>query len=155
REMEDRRREVLAGGRLQLRLPRIERQVAERAGRHECVGPGLLRLLDRLDQLAERRLLARGDDRETAALDLRRVVDRLAAAGLDDPLERPGTIRILEAEELRRPQDLAAVERRHLQPLQPLVRRGLEQLVALALGDLPQQVPHLDIAAVRWDADAS
>src|SRR5438034_951301 len=84
-------------------------------------GPSLPRLLDRLDQLAERRLLARGDDRETAALDLRRVVDRLAAAGLDDPLERPGTIRILEAEELRRPQDLAAVERRHLQPLEPLV----------------------------------
>jgi hypothetical protein len=44
------------------------------------------------DQLAERRLLARLDDREAAALDLRRVVDRLAAARLDDPLERPGPV---------------------------------------------------------------
>jgi len=35
---------------------------------------------------------------EAAALDLGRVVDRLAATGLDDRLERPGAIRILKAE---------------------------------------------------------
>src|SRR3712207_7451789 len=44
----------------------------------------LHRLLDRLDQLGERRLLARLDDRKAAALDLRRVVDGLAATGLED-----------------------------------------------------------------------
>ena len=112
----------LPGRGLELLLPRVEREVAERARRDHRVGAGLHRLLDRLDQLAERRLLARLDDREAAALDLRRVVDRLAAAGRDDRLERPRPVRILEAEDLRRAQDLAAVERRDLQPLQALVR---------------------------------
>src|SRR5207248_1891948 len=79
------------------------------------VRAGFDRLLDRLDELAERRLLARLDDREAAALELRRVVDRLATARLDDPLERRRPVRILEAENLRRPQDLTAVERRDLQ----------------------------------------
>ena len=96
-EVQDRHLEVLAGRRLQLRLPRVEREVAERARRHHRVGARLDRLLDRLDQLAERRLLAGLDDREAAALDLRRVVDRLAAAGLDDPLERPRPVGVLEA----------------------------------------------------------
>ena len=154
REVEDRHLEVLARRRLQLRLPRVEREVAERARRHDHVGAGFLGLLDRLDQLAECRLLARLDDREAAALDLRRIVDRLAAARLDDPLERPGPVGILEAEDLRGAQDLAAVERRDLQALEPLVRRLLQQLVAVALRDLPEQVPHLDVAAVRRDADA-
>src|ERR671929_889184 len=115
--------------------------MAQRARRHDRVGAGLVRLLDRLDQLAERRLLTRLDDREAAALDLRRVVDRLAAARLDDRLERPRAIRVLEAHDLRRAQDLAAVERRDLQPLQALVRRLLQQLVSLSLRDLPEQVP--------------
>src|SRR5207302_10134358 len=97
----------------------------------------LLRLLDRLDQLAERRLLARLDDREAATLDLGRIVDRLAAACLDDALERPRPVRVLEAEELRRAQDLTAVEGRDLEPLQSPVGGLLQQLVALALGDLP------------------
>ena len=145
--------EVPAGRRLQLRLPGVEREVAERARRHDRVGAGLHRLLDRLDQLAERRLLARLDDREAAALDLRRVVDRLAAARLDDPLERPRAVGILEAVDLRRAQDLAAVERRDLQALEPRVRGRLQLLVALALGDLPEQVPHVDVALVRGHAD--
>src|SRR5439155_3282533 len=106
------------------------------------------------DQLAERRLLARLDDREPAALDLRGVVDRLAAARFDDPLERPRTVGVLEAEYFRRPQDLAAVKRRHFQSLQALVRRTLQELVPVPLGDLPQQVPHLDAAVVRRCADA-
>src|SRR5919204_5529659 len=105
--------------------------MAERARRHQRVGPGLLRLLDRLDQLAESGLLARLDDREAAALDLRRVVDRLTITGLDDRLERPGSIRVLEAEELRRAQDLASVERGDLEPLQALVRDMLQALVAV------------------------
>src|SRR5436190_3830833 len=154
RQVEDRHLEVLAGRGLQLRLPRVEREVAERARRDDRVRAGLLGLLDRLDQLAEGRLLARLDDREPTALDLRGVVDRLAPAGLDDPLQRPGPVRILEAEDLRRPQDLAAVERRDLQALEALVRRLLQQLVALALRDLPEQVAHLDVAAVGRDPDA-
>src|SRR5688572_31739637 len=105
--MQDRHLEVLARLLLQLRLPGVEREVAERAGRHDRVRAGLLRLLDRLDQLAERRLLARLDDGEAAALDLRRVVDRLASARFDDALERGRAIGILEAEQLRRAQDLA------------------------------------------------
>src|SRR5207247_2495351 len=104
-----------------LLLPRVERQVAERARRDHRVGPGLDRLLDRLDQLAERRLLPRLDDREAAALDLRRVVDRVAAAGRDDRLERPGPVRVLETEQLRRSQDLAAVEGCDAKSLQPPV----------------------------------
>src|SRR5439155_3618558 len=129
------------------------REVAERARRDDHVGACLLRLLDGLNQLAERGFLACLDDREAAALDLRRVVDRLAAAGLDDPLERPRPVGILEAEELRRAQDLATVERRDLQALEPLVRGLLEQLVARPLGDLPEQVAYLDVAVVRGDAD--
>src|SRR5207244_6513747 len=109
--MEDRHPEVLARRRRQLRLPGVERQMAERTRRDHRVGAGLLCLLDWLDQLAERRLLARGDDRKTAALDLRGIVDGLAAARLDDPLERPRAVGILEAEQLRGTQDLAAVER--------------------------------------------
>src|SRR5205823_10832714 len=75
RQVEDRHLEVLAGRGLQLRLPGVEREMAERARRHESVGAGLLRLLDRLDQLTERSLLAGLDDRKAAALDLRRIVD--------------------------------------------------------------------------------
>jgi hypothetical protein len=98
REVQDRHPEVAARLLPELRLPRIEREVAERAGRHDRVGACLGRLLDRLDQLAERGVLARLDDRKAAALDLRRVVDRLAAAGLDDPLQRLGPVGIVEAE---------------------------------------------------------
>src|SRR5207247_2470780 len=123
--------EVLARRLLQLRLPGVQREMAERARRDDHVRTGLLGLLDRLDQLAERRIFAGLDDRKAAALDLRRIVDRLAAARLDDPLERPGTVRILEAEDLRGPQDLTAIERRDLQALESLVRRLLQQLVAL------------------------
>src|SRR5437016_1920761 len=112
REVQDRQPVLLAGRRLELLLPGIEREMAERARRHHGVRSCLQRLLDRLDQLAERRLLARLDDREPAALDLRRIVDRLAVAGGDDRLERPRAVGILEAEDLRRTQDLAAVERR-------------------------------------------
>src|SRR5687768_15863214 len=132
REVQDRHLEVSARLLLQLRLPRVQREMTERARRHHRVGAGLLRLLDRLDQLLERGLLAGLDDREAAALDLRGVVDRLAAAGLDDPLERGRLVGILETEQLRGPQDLAAVERRHLQALQALVGGLLQQVVAVA-----------------------
>src|SRR5437879_13096140 len=108
--------------------------MAQRAGSDHRVGTGFPRLLDRLDQLAERSLLACLDDREPAALDLRRVVDRLAAAGLDDRLERPRPVGVFEAEQLGRAQDLAAVERRHTQALQSLVRSLLQELVALEIG---------------------
>src|SRR5258708_33986988 len=100
--MEDRHLEVAAGRLLELRLPRIEREVAERARRDDRVGPRFVGLFNRLDQLAERGLLAGLDDREAAALDLRGVGDRLAAACLDDPLERPRTVGILQALCLRR-----------------------------------------------------
>src|SRR5258708_795285 len=96
REVEDRQLERLSRRLLELLLPCVEREVAERARRHHHVGPRFERLLDWLDQLAERGLLARLDDREAAALDLRRVVDRLSAAGFDDALERPRPVRILE-----------------------------------------------------------
>src|SRR3954467_14890772 len=127
--------------------------MAEGARRHDRVGARLLRLLDRLDQLAERRFLARLDDREPAALDLRRVVDRLAAARFDDALQRARAIRVLVPEQLRRTQDLAAVERRDLEALESTVRRLLQQLVALAVCDLPEKVPHLDASRVRRRAD--
>ncbi len=122
--------------------------MAERAGGHHHIGACLGRLLDRLDQLAESDVLAGLDDREAAALDLRGVVDRLAAAGLDDRLERPGLIGVLEAEDLGGPQDLAAVERRHLESLEPLVRDLLQALVAVPFGDQPEQVLDLDRAFV-------
>src|SRR6476646_4118908 len=108
--------------------------MAQRARGHDRVRAGLVRLLDRLDQLTQSRLLACLDDRETAALDLRRVVDRLAAARLDDPFERPWAVRVFEPLDPRRPQDLAAVERRDLDPLQPAVGRLLQELVSLAFG---------------------
>src|SRR3954465_10914048 len=135
RQVQDRHLEAAAGRRLELRLPRVERQVAERARRDDRVGPALHRLLDPLDQLAERGLLPRLDDREPAALDLRRVVDRLPTPRRDDRLEAPRTVGILEAHDLRRAQDLAAVERRHLEALEALVRGLLEELEALALRD--------------------
>src|SRR5438552_3188197 len=103
-EVEDRHAEVLAGRLPQLRLPRVEGEMAERARGDDRVGARLPRLLDRLDQLAERGLLAGLDDREPAALDLRGIVDGLAPARFDDPFERPRAVRILEAEYLRRPQ---------------------------------------------------
>src|SRR5436190_20629732 len=128
--------------------------MAEGARRHDRVGARLLRLLDRLDQLAERRLLARLDDREAAALDLRGVVDGLPAARLDDRLERPRPVRILESEQLRRTQDLAPVERSDLQPLEALVRDFLEALVAVPLRDQPEEVLDLDVARVAGHADS-
>ncbi len=60
---------------------------------------------------------------------------------------------ILEAEDLRGPQDLAAVERRDLQPLQPLVRDLLQLVVPVALGDQPEEVLDLDVAVVPRRAD--
>ena len=59
--------------------------------------------------------------------DLRRVVDRLAAARLDDPLQRARLVRILEAHQLGRTEDLAAVEGGDLQSLQTLVGDGLQR----------------------------
>src|SRR5215204_3605711 len=153
REVEDRHLELAAGRRFQLLLPRVEREVAQRARRHHGVGPRLHRLLDRLDQLAQCRLLTRLDDREPAALDLRGIVDGLAAACLDDRLQRPRPVGALEAEELGRPEDLAAVERRNLEPLQTLVRGLLEPFVALTLRDQPEEVLDLDAAGVRRNAD--
>src|SRR6266536_948567 len=147
REVEDGHLERLAGRGFQLGLPRVEGQVAERAGCDHRVRAGLLRLLDRLDELAERHVLARLDDREPAALDLGRVVDWLAPTSFDDRLERPRPVRILEAEDLRGAEDLAAVERGDLETFQPLVRGLLEQLVALALSDEPEQVLDLDLPA--------
>src|SRR5438094_621931 len=111
--------------------------MAERARRHHGVGAGLGGLLDRLDQLAERDLLARLDDREAAALDLRGVVDRLPAAGLDDRLERPRPVGILEPENLRGPQDLTAVERRDAQAFESPMGGLLEPFVAVAFRDQP------------------
>src|SRR5207302_2598110 len=142
---QDRHREVAARRLAQLRLPRVERKVAERARRHDRVGARLRGLLDRLDQLAERDLLARLDDREAAALDLRRVVDRLAAAGLDDPLERPGAVRILEAHDLRGTQDLTAVEGCDLEHFQSTIRDLLQPLVAVFLVDLPEEEQYVDV----------
>src|SRR4051794_33217037 len=84
RQVEDRQAELPPGRRLELLLPGIQREMAQGTRRHHHVRPGLHRLLDRLDQLAHRGLLARLDDREAAALDLRGIVDRLAAARLDD-----------------------------------------------------------------------
>ena len=154
-EVEDRHPEVdvgLAGG---LALPGVERQVAERARRHHRVRAGLLGLGQRLDQLAQGDLLAREHDREAAALDLRRVVDRLGAARLDDPLERLRPVGVLEPEQLGRAQDLAAVERRDAHARERLCGDLLQALVALALGDLPQQVAHLDAAGVGRRADVA
>src|SRR6185503_1918427 len=91
----------LAGLRLELLLPGVQREVAERARRHHYVGPRLERLLDRLDQLAESELLTGLDDRKPAALDLGRVVDRLTAAGLDDRFEGPRAVGVLETHEPR------------------------------------------------------
>src|ERR671937_498908 len=113
REMEDRHLVPLPRGGLELLLPRVQREMAERARGDHCVGSRL----DRLEELAERHLLPCLDDRKAAALDLRRVVDSLASAGLDDRLERPRPVGILETEELRRAEDLAAVEGRDTKAL--------------------------------------
>jgi len=127
--------------------------MAERAGSDHRVCARVHRLLDRLDQLTERDVFARLDDRESAALDLGRVVDRLASAGLDDRLQRPGAIGILETEDLGGAQDLAPVERRDTKPLQASVRNLLQPLVAVPFGDQPEEVLDLDFRAVRRDAD--
>src|SRR4029079_2161079 len=87
------------------------------------------------------------------ALYLRGIVDRLAATGLDDRLERPRAIRVLEAHQLRRTQDLAAVEGRDLESLEALVRDFLELLVAFAFGDQPQKVLDLDAAGIARRTD--
>ena len=73
--------------------------MAQGTGRHDRVGAGFFRLLDRLDQFGERGVLARLDDGEAAALDLRRIVDRIAPARNDDPLQRIRLVRVVEAEE--------------------------------------------------------
>src|ERR671934_1117124 len=117
REMEDRHLVPLPRGGLELLLPRVQREMAEGARGDLCVASRLDRLLDRLEELAERHLLPCLDDRKAAALDLRRVVDSLASAGLDDRLERPRPVGILETEELRRAEDLAAVEGRDTKAL--------------------------------------
>src|SRR3954454_6768298 len=97
REVQDRELELAPGLALGLPLPRVEREVAERARRDHHVGAGVDRLLEREDRLAEGDLLAREDDREAAALHLRGIVDRLGTAGRDETLERGRAVGILEA----------------------------------------------------------
>src|SRR3954447_3006017 len=127
--------------------------MAERTGSDHRIGACLRGLLDRLDQLAHGDVLARLDDREATALDLGRIVDRLAAAGLDDRLERPRLVRVLEAEQLRRAQDLATVEGGDLQPFQALVRHFAKPLRAVVLDHQPEQVLDVDVGLVRRYSD--
>src|SRR5262249_45226350 len=61
RQVEDRHLERTSGRLLQLQLPGVEGQVAERARRHHRVRAGVGCLLDRLQQLSEGYLLARLD----------------------------------------------------------------------------------------------
>src|SRR4029078_11322477 len=75
------------------------------------------------------------------------------ATVFDERVERPRAVRVLEAHQLRRTQDLAAVEGRDLESLQPLVRDFLELLVAVAFGAQPQKVLDLDAARVARRAD--
>src|SRR4029453_8140756 len=152
REVENRHLELAPRLLAELRLPGVEREMAQGAWSHDGVRASLGGLLDRLDQLRERDVLARLDDREAAALDLRRIVDRLPAARVDDPLERLRPVRVLEAEDLGRAQDLAAVEGRDAQPLQALVSRLFQQLVAVASGHEPEEVLDVDAAGVRGRA---
>src|SRR5690242_8651117 len=54
REVEDRHAELPPRRGLELLLPRVEREMAERARRDHHVGAGFHRLLDRLDELPHR-----------------------------------------------------------------------------------------------------
>src|SRR5262245_19077120 len=89
-QVQDRHREPPTRGGLELRLPAVERQVAQRSRSHDRIRARLGRLLYRLEKLAERNLLARLDDRDAAPLDLCGIVDGLPAACLDERLQRPG-----------------------------------------------------------------
>src|SRR5215211_7690431 len=152
--MEDRHLVALSCRRLELLLPGVEREMAERARRHHCVRAGFDRLLDRLEQLSKRSLLARLDDRETAALDLRRIVHGLPTTGVDDGLERPRAVGVLETEQLRGPEYLAPIEGSDAEPLQAPVRHFAEPYEPVALRDQPEEVLHLDSARVARHADA-
>src|SRR6266550_8994962 len=152
-EVEDRHLVALSRRRLELLLPSVEGEMAERARRHHRVRPRRYRLLDRLDQLSERDVLARLDDRKAATFDLRGVVDRLATASLDDRFERPWPVGILEAEELRRTENLAPVKRRDLEALQALVSDFLQSFVAVSFCDQPKEVLHLHAARIARGTD--
>src|SRR4029077_18343561 len=69
-EVQDRYVEGPARVLLGLLLPRVEREVAERARCDDHVGPGVPGLRQRLHGHAQRHVLARQDDGEAAALDL-------------------------------------------------------------------------------------
>ena len=149
RQVKDRHVELDVGLLRGLTLPRVQGEMAKRTRGHHRVGPGGLGLGKWLDQLTQGDLLACEHDREAAALDLGRVVDRYRAASLDDALERLGPIGILEAQDLGGPKDLAPVERRNLYAFERAVSDLLQALVAFTLGDLPEQMANLDGAVVR------
>ncbi len=93
------------------------------------------------------------DDREAAARGLGLVVGDLAAEGGDQPLERLGLVRVLEAHHRRRPQQLAAVVRRHPQAVEAARALLLEQGEALLGREVPEQVGDVARALVGAGAD--
>ena len=72
-----------------------------------------------------------------------------AGARLDDALERRGRVGVLEPHHRRRPKQLAAVVRGHLQAVEALGTALLQQRQALLGGEVPQQVGDIDGALVR------
>ena len=71
-------------GALRDRLLEVEVEVAQRAGRDDAVGLGVLRVPEVAFRLLQRGFLAHRDDREAAALVDARVLDDRAAERFDD-----------------------------------------------------------------------
>src|SRR3989338_7886396 len=139
-QVEDRHVEALAQLTLGALLVDVEAHVAEGARRDHAVGALALGLRGVAAAHRERHRFLLQDEREPAALDPAAVVDPLAAERGDDLLQRGRIVGVVEPQILRRPQDVAAIERRDAQPRERALDRLAQFLQPHVLDDDPQEV---------------
>ena len=134
------------------RLVGVERKMAQRGRRHHQVGPGIRRLFQAAHCHRRRGIFLGGQDVEAAAARLAGVVHWRGAQRRDQVIERGRVVGVLEARLIRWTQQMAAVERSHMQARERVCHLLSQALQAIIGHEHPQQVFHLHAAGDRAKA---